>query len=211
MAWRLSGDKPLSEPMMVGLPTHICVTRPQWVKDYFVLRLVKLLLLYCRRSVGIRRFHIPKVYFDLSSKSLRLGFTLEWPRDLPKSCQYREIPRDIVSHFEWHQLIHIFVWNSRHEISWHDDGIKWKHYPRYWSFVPRIHRSTANSPHEGQWRGALVFSLICAWINDWVNNREAGDLGRHLAQYGVTVMWIKTLRVLRPCTRHGVKAIFANE
>ena len=31
MAWRRPGDKPLSEPMMVGLPTHICVTRPQWV------------------------------------------------------------------------------------------------------------------------------------------------------------------------------------
>ena len=33
MAWRRPGDKPLSEPMMVSLPTHICVTRPQWVKD----------------------------------------------------------------------------------------------------------------------------------------------------------------------------------
>ena len=32
MAWRRSGDKPLSEPMMVGLSTHICVTRPQWIK-----------------------------------------------------------------------------------------------------------------------------------------------------------------------------------
>ena len=31
MAWRLPGDKPLSEPMMVSLTTHICVTRPQWV------------------------------------------------------------------------------------------------------------------------------------------------------------------------------------
>ena len=31
MAWRRPGDKPLSEPMMVCLPTHICVTRPQWV------------------------------------------------------------------------------------------------------------------------------------------------------------------------------------
>ena len=31
-AWRRPGDKPLSEPMMVSLPTHICVTRPQWVK-----------------------------------------------------------------------------------------------------------------------------------------------------------------------------------
>ena len=33
MAWRRSGDKPLSELMMSSLPTHICVTRPQWVKD----------------------------------------------------------------------------------------------------------------------------------------------------------------------------------
>ena len=32
MAWRRPGDKPLSEPMMVRSPTHICVTRPQWVK-----------------------------------------------------------------------------------------------------------------------------------------------------------------------------------
>ena len=42
-----------------------------------------------------------------------------------------------------------------------------------------IHRSPVNSPHKGQWRGALMFSLIYAWINSWVNNREAGDLRRH--------------------------------
>ena len=33
MAWRRPGDKPLSEPMMVRLPTHICVTQPQWVNQ----------------------------------------------------------------------------------------------------------------------------------------------------------------------------------
>ena len=33
MAWRRTGDKPLSEPMIVKLPTHICVTRPQWVNS----------------------------------------------------------------------------------------------------------------------------------------------------------------------------------
>ena len=49
-------------------------------------------------------------------------------------------------------------------------------------------RSPVNSPHKGQWRGALMFSLICAWINDWVNNREAGDLGRHRTHYDVIVM-----------------------
>ena len=33
MAWHQTGDKPLTEPMMVSLPTHICITRPQWVKQ----------------------------------------------------------------------------------------------------------------------------------------------------------------------------------
>ena len=39
MAWRRSGDKPLSEPMLDSLLTHICVTRPQWVKctNYYML------------------------------------------------------------------------------------------------------------------------------------------------------------------------------
>ena len=44
------------------------------------------------------------------------------------------------------------------------------------------------SPHKGQWREALMFSVICVWINDWVNNREAGDLRRYRAHYDVIVM-----------------------
>ena len=36
-----------------------------------------------------------------------------------------------------------------------------------------------NSPHIGQWREAFMFSLICVWIDGWVNNCEAGDLRRH--------------------------------
>ena len=63
-----------------------------------------------------------------------------------------------------------------------------KHFPRYWPFVRGIHRSPVNSPHKGQWRGALMFSLICAWINCWANNRKAGGLRRHRAHYDVTVM-----------------------
>ena len=73
----------------------------------------------------------------------------------------------------------------------HDGVIKWKHYPRNW-----------NSPvHKGQWRGALMFSLTCAWINDWVNNREAGDLRRYHAHYDVIVMF----RVEIHCGAHGSK------
>ena len=45
-----------------------------------------------------------------------------------------------------------------------------------------------NSPHKGQWRGALMFSVIYAWINDWVNDREAGDLRRQRGHYDVIVM-----------------------
>ena len=45
-------------------------------------------------------------------------------------------------------------------VIYHDDVIKWKHFPRYWPFVWGIHRSPVNSPHKGQWRGALMFSMI---------------------------------------------------
>ena len=54
-----------------------------------------------------------------------------------------------------------------------------------------IHRSPLNSPHTDQWCGALMFSLICAWTNGWVNNQDAGDLKRHRAHYDVTVMWCR--------------------
>ena len=67
----------------------------------------------------------------------------------------------------------------------HDDVIKLKYFPRYWPFVRGNHRSMVNS-HQGQWRGALMFSL--AWINGWVSNREAGDLRRHRTYYDVIVM-----------------------
>ena len=51
----------------------------------------------------------------------------------------------------------------------HDNVIKWKHLPRYWPFVRGICRSPLDSPHKGQRRGALMFSLICAWTNGWAN------------------------------------------
>ena len=85
-------------------------------------------------------------------------------------------------------------WENSHRKSFinfyftHDDVIKWKHVPRYWPFVRGIHRSSVYSPHNGQWRGALMFAFICAWTNGWVNNREAGDLKRHRIHYDVTVM-----------------------
>ena len=73
----------------------------------------------------------------------------------------------------------------------HDDVIKWKHFPRSWPLVREIHRSPVNSPHKDQRRRALMFSLICVWINHWINNREAGDLRRYRAYYDVIVMIVE--------------------
>ena len=64
---------------------------------------------------------------------------------------------------------------------------QWKHFPRYWSFVRGIQRPPMDSPHKGQWRGTLTFSLICAW--SWANSWGAGDLRRHRSHYGVTAMF----------------------
>ena len=107
MAWRRPGDKPLSEPMMVNLPTHICVTRPQWVK---------------------------------------MG-----------------------NHNAW--------WRHQMET-----------YSALLALCEGIRRSAVNSPHKGQWRGALMFYLICAWTKGWVNNQATVDLRRHRSHYDVTVM-----------------------
>ena len=91
-----------------------------------------------------------------------------------------------------------------------DDVIKWKHFPHYWPFVRGIHRSPVNSPHKGQWRGALMFSLIRVWINGLVNNREAGDLGRYRAHYDVIVMYGCTFPRVRSqgISSHGTDLIF---
>ena len=98
-----------------------------------------------------------------------------------------------------------WIWISTCISLEHDDVIKWKHFPRDWPFVWGIHRSPVNSPHKDQWHGALMFSLICVWINDWVNNRQAGDLRRYRAHYDVIV---KICHVTKcPCKKCHVLAV----
>ena len=65
----------------------------------------------------------------------------------------------------------------------------WNIFPRYWTCVRGIHCTQVNCPHKGQSRRTLIFSLISAWINGWVNNAEAGDLRRHRAHYHGIVMY----------------------
>ena len=110
---------------------------------------------------------------------------------------------------EWN-LLRIWITMEKSFVKWargpimayHDDVIKWKHFPRYWPFVRGIHRSPVNFPHKGQWHGALMFSLICVWINDWVNNREAGDLRRYRADYDIIVMTWLDQNLTPPATCH---------
>ena len=59
-------------------------------------------------------------------------------------------------------------------VSWHDDVIKWKHFPCYWPFLRRIYPSPVDFPHKGQWWGDLMFSLICAQTNGcWLRHHHA--------------------------------------
>ena len=104
-----------------------------------------------------------------------------------------------------------FVHGTIAVLSWHSQNVLASWYPiiervklkpifhRIWitmkkalvKWVPGIHgfhRGAVNSPHKGRWRGALMFSLICVWINGWVNNREAGYLICYSAYYDVMVM-----------------------
>ena len=64
-------------------------------------------------------------------------------------------------------------------------------------------RSPVNSPHKNQWRGALMFSLICARKKDWVNNREAGDWKHHRAHYADTVMYMVFFVRILNCIREN--------
>ena len=87
------------------------------------------------------------VIYRANHSNLQIALRTSWDW---KSC-----PRP---HFPWLILtLGMFV-----QPVIHDDVIKWKDFPRYWPFVRGIHRSPVNSPHKGQWRGALMFSLICA-------------------------------------------------
>ena len=80
-------------------------------------------------------------------------------------------------------------------------------FPRCWPFVRGIHRWPVNSHHKGQWRGALMFSLIFVGTNGWVNNRDVGDLRRHRAHYDVTVMVRRFFRLASPSSNQLITSV----
>ena len=85
------------------------------------------------------------------------------------------------------------------ELRFHDDVIKWKHFPSYWPFLRGKHRSPVNSLHKGQWLGTLMFFVWSAhWLNGLVSNRETGDLRRNRSHLDVIVM-LKRIDVVGCC------------
>ena len=81
---------------------------------------------------------------------------------------------------------------------WHHDAvIKWKHFPRYWPLRGEFSGPCEFPTQRPVTRSVDVF-LICAWINSWANNREAGGLGRHRAQYDITIMTQALSALLTP-------------
>ena len=79
-------------------------------------------------------------------------------------------------------------YNGRHNICGNSNRKMWLKLSGHHDDVRGIHRSLVNSPHQGQWRGVLLFSSICAWTNNWINNQGVGDLRGHRAHHDVTAM-----------------------
>ena len=145
-----------------------------------------------------KRFHFPQrknfvhawiriSIFSINTHSFRISSTKHHPFLYWNQCIVYIMG---LSHYVYNPYPSVGrFWEMCVRAEWHhDDVIKWKYFPRYCQFVRGIHRSPVNSPHKGQWRGALMFTLICARINVWVNNRKAGDLRRNRVHYDVIVM-----------------------
>ena len=94
---------------------------------------------------------------------------------------------------------HILIsWFLQQLGAYHDDVIKWKPFPRYWPFLRGIHRWIPRT--KGQWRGDLMFSLICAWTDSWANNGDAGDLRRYRAHNDAIVILTQAWALCYTCT-----------
>ena len=137
-----------------------------WWALYILFKFVKSLIRHLAHAIGNVR-HVRWFSWTLDLCYVR------WDADIIDSCSFDPA-----------------LWWLQHWLLGADqDGIiKWKHFLRQWPFVRGNHWLPVNSPHKGQWHGALTFTLIHAWTNGWVNNRDASDLRCHHTHYDVTVM-----------------------
>ena len=96
--WRSPGDKPLSEPMMVRLPTHTCVTRPQWVNSTFLneIRIKDTKCISkCLKNVGQFSFGL-NVF--RSTKLHQSAKHLAWQDPFRTSSRHKAISKNLLNH-----------------------------------------------------------------------------------------------------------------
>ena len=131
MAWRRPGDKPLSEPMMVSLLTHICVTRPQWVKSQAsrVHRLTACSVYGMQwRTVS----YVPTTNSSVHTIPPPLG-----RKGIVWALQWRHTGRDGASDHQPHDCLLKRLLKKKHQSS------------APLACVKGIHRWPVNSPHKG--------------------------------------------------------------
>ena len=146
----------------------------QWAKDYLFQKKRVMFIKYRINIIAVHRIFAPGKGDYCSSSYFAPG---------EGGC----MADYIATYSSSHAFLYAFL-KQVMKMSWNGNL-----FPRYWTFVRGIHRAPVNSPHKGLCREALMSSLICVWINGWVNSREAGDLRRHRAHYDVTVMMSMTL------------------
>ena len=128
MDWRRLGDKPLSEPMMVRLPTHICVTQPQWVNNLYrssyciantyllihsnrkqhfnhSLGMPCLMLARARYGYGVEQHQQWENMVLLGKSENKCGTGLDIMSCHPESLQWRHNGHDIVSNHQPHDCL----------------------------------------------------------------------------------------------------------
>ena len=114
--------------------------------------------------------------FTLAHESVALTLLVLKPEYSELSGQSRSVPSLLISWRHNHGILTDCAGGT--EACHHDDVMEWKHFPRYWPFVQGIHRPPVNSPHKGQWRGTLMFSLICvSWC--WWFETQSRSSWRH--------------------------------
>ena len=122
------------------------------------------------------------------------------------------LTRICVNRPQWVKIFNISLKLCTRFALWHDDVIKWKHFPRYWPFVRGIHRWPVNSQHKGQWRGAMIFDLRLnerlskqSWSR-WFET-QSRPLRRHS---NVSILWLYSNNftyILQGYIFHGYQAI----
>ena len=128
-------------------------------------------------------------------------FADRWPSNIPQSAGtlVNKSGFRVDQPLTMNDIIHCIV---------EEDEIRWQRHQME-QFSALLDLCAGTSPVTGEFptqrpmTRSLMFCLICAWINDWVNNRDAGDLRRHRAHYDVIVMFTEVVacRVGHICPR----------